>query len=255
MLASLFNSRVVDAISRTASLISDEDQWMTAIAQQWLEANRDNQGLDVGALRAAPPALARRVVREALRQAGSRLTDVTLDHIESIRTLLDSGKSGRVIPLPGGITVAREFERLVFLEGGAKGGQEAEGFSYGMSVPGSLRVEELRTVFSARMSTMDDAAAASVQDSAKVFVDGDRIGPYVTIRNWKPGDYYRPAGWPAGKLKKLFLKARVPRSQRHRWPVIAQDAAIIWVVSFPVSREFLPDSRSKKIVAFEALPD
>ena len=42
----------------------------------------------------------------------------------------------------------------------------------------------------------------------------DSIGPYVRIRNWKPGDYYRPVGLPAGKLKKLFQRARIPRSHR-----------------------------------------
>ena len=36
------------------------------------------------------------------------------------------------------------------------------------------------------------------------------------------------------------------------WPVIVADSTIIWVASFPVSREFAPRGRSQKIVAFEA---
>jgi len=87
----------------------------------------------------------------------------------------------------------------------------------------------------------------------RVFVDGESIGPYVTIRNWKPGDYYRPVGLPAGKLKKLFQRARIPRGHRMRWPVIVADSTIVWVASFPVSREFAPRGQSKKKVAFEAL--
>src|SRR5207247_5796800 len=55
----------------------------------------------------------------------------------------------------------------------------------------------------------------------RVFVDGESIGPYVTIRNWKPGDYYRPVVLPAGKLKKLFQRARDRKSTRlnssHEW--------------------------------------
>jgi tRNA(Ile)-lysidine synthetase-like protein len=87
----------------------------------------------------------------------------------------------------------------------------------------------------------------------RVFVDAESIGPYVRIRNWKPGDYYRPVGLPAGKLKKLFQRARIPRSYRTSWPVIVVDSRIIWVASFPVSREFAPRGCSQKIVAIEAL--
>jgi len=86
----------------------------------------------------------------------------------------------------------------------------------------------------------------------RVFVDGDSIGPYVRIRNWKPGDYYRPVGLPAGKLKKLFQRARIPRSHRRNWPVVVANSTIVWVASFPVSREFAPGVRSQRIVAIEA---
>jgi tRNA(Ile)-lysidine synthetase-like protein len=87
----------------------------------------------------------------------------------------------------------------------------------------------------------------------RVFVDGDSIGPYVRIRNWKPGDYYEPVGLPAGKLKTLFQRARIPRSRRTSWPVVVADSTIIWVASFPVSREFAPRGSSQKIVAIEAI--
>ena len=93
--------------------------------------------------------------------------------------------------------------------------------------------------------------SGSTRIGNRVFVDGDRLGPYVKIRNWKPGDYYKPMGWPGGKLKKLFQRARIPRSQRSRWPVIENDSIVVWVASFPVSREFAPGRRSHKIVSFE----
>ena len=58
---------------------------------------------------------------------------------------------------------------------------------------------------------------------------------------------------PAGKLKKLFQRARIPRSRRTGWPVVVAGSTIIWVASFPVSREFAPRGRSQKTVALEAL--
>lgn len=251
-LASLFNPRLVEGLSRTMSVLQDEDQWMAAIAEAWLAQHDGDQGVDADALRQAPPALARRAIRTRLKQAGSHLVDLTFDHVEAVRSLLEEGKSGKVIMLPGGIVAAREFDRLVFLDGDE---QQAAEFDYELPIPGTVHIPELGRAFRAECVESSEAATSPGQSPARVFVDGSRLGPCVNIRNWKPGDYYKPAGWPAGKVKKLFQRARVPRSQRCRWPIFVTDTTIIWVASFPVSREFIPGDRSQKIVAFEALPD
>jgi tRNA(Ile)-lysidine synthase len=88
-----------------------------------------------------------------------------------------------------------------------------------------------------------------------VFADASKIGNCVRIRNWRPGDYYKPMGWPGGKIKKLFQKARVPKNQRSGLPVLVAGTEIVWVVSFPVSQEFAAREDSEKIVAFDTLPD
>ena len=126
-------------------------------------------------------------------------------------------------------------------------------FEYDLPIPGTLRIPELGREFRATCLAGPRDEAGLSEGPARVLVDGATLGSCVKIRNWKPGDYYKPAGWPAGKVKKLFQRARVPRSQRGRWPLFVRDSTIIWVTSFPVSREFTPSAFSKKIVAFEAL--
>ena len=148
--------------------------------------------------------------------------------------------------IPGGTEVAREFE----LSGvPAKARPNSAEYEYELKIPGYVHIPELGKMFRAEIIESEAAETAG----QRVFVDADSIGPYVRIRNWKPGDYYRPVGLPAGKLKKLFQRARIPRSHRASWPVVVADSTIIWVASFPVSREFAPRGRSQKIVAIEAL--
>ena len=247
-LASLFNARLPETLTRTITLLEEEDQWMNTIAEAWLKEH-DAGGLDVTELCELPAALLRRLIRLKLRRAGSDLTDLTFDHIEAIRDLLTEGKSGKSVQLPKGLVARREFHRLEFVEAQAV----VPDFAYELSIPGMLRVPELGRVFSATCVSDSVASQPSPDGSTRVLVDGDQLGSYVKIRNWKPGDYYKPAGWPSGKVKKLFQRARVPRSQRGRWPLFATDSVIIWVTSFPVSRDFIPSAHSKKIVAFEAL--
>jgi tRNA(Ile)-lysidine synthase len=247
-LTSLFNARLPDTLIRTITVLEEEDQWMNGIAEAWLESHGAG-GLDVSELRGLPAALVKRLIRLKLRRAGSELTDLTFDHIEAVRGLLDEGKSGKYVQLPGGLVARREFHRLDFSEASPA----APEFAYELPIPGMLRVPELGRIFRATCVADPNGAEGFSDGSTRVLVDGSELGSCVKIRSWKPGDYYRPAGWPSGKVKKLFQRARVPRSQRGRWPVFATDSAIIWVTSFPVSREFTPSAQSKKIVAFEAL--
>jgi tRNA(Ile)-lysidine synthase len=248
-LASLFNAQLQDTLSRTLTLMEDEDLWMKTEAISWFERAGGLSGLDVRTLNELPTALARRVIREGLRESLGDLTDLTFEHIEAIRGLLEGGKSGKSIHLPGGAIVAREFHRLVF----SRSALEDVVFSYDLPIPGIIRIPEVGRSFRAQIVEAPEADLLPDSGQNRVFVDGSNLGAYVKIRTWKPGDYYRPAGWPAGKVKKLFQRARIPRSQRNRWPIIASESEIVWVTSFPVSREFVPSPCSKKIVAFEAL--
>ena len=247
-LASLFNAQLVGSLSKTIEILQQEDWWMEEIAEDWLNTHGVD-GLDAAALREAHPALARRLIRNALRRSRSTLTDVTFEHVEAVRSLADEGKSGKSISLPGGVRAAREFDRLVF----STTDDVVREFDYDLPIPGTLRIPELGREFRATCFAGAPEEAELSEGPTRVLVDGENLGSCVKIRNWKPGDYYKPAGWPAGKVKKLFQRARVPRSQRGRWPLFVRDSTIIWVTSFPVSREFTPSAFSKKIVAFEAL--
>ena len=248
-LESRFNPSLIQTLARTVEILEAEDAWMRAVADQWLSEHGRKEDTDflipAAELKSAPAGLVRRILRTALRLAGSGLRDVSFGHIEAVRALLEEGKSGKFVQIPGGLQAAREFGRLVFRQAPAAWAD----YTYELKIPGEVHIPEVGKVFRAEIVEIEANQALG----QRVFVDGESIGPYVTIRNWKPGDYYRPVGLPAGKLKKLFQRARIPRGHRMRWPVIVADSTIVWVASFPVSREFAPRGQSQKKVAFEAL--
>ena len=247
-LAARYNTGLADALGRTVDILHEENLWMRELASSWLERHgtktEDSYVIDAEVLSGEPPALQRRLIRLALKRIAVNLEDVTFDHVEAARELLGPHRSGRLVEFPGDLTIARSFGQLIV----QKRTDAAEEFEYELQIPGEIHIPELNRSFRARIAGENDGKSSE----DRVFVDGDNIGPYVRIRNWKPGDYYRPVGLPAGKLKKLFQRARIPRSQRHRWPVFVADSKIIWVASFPVAREFAPCGSSQKIVAFEA---
>jgi tRNA(Ile)-lysidine synthase len=252
MLEESFNPNLRETLSRTIELLHNEDAWMQELTANWVSQHAvHSQGIvsvDAETMRGVPVALARRAIRTMLKQAGSDLFDITFDRIEAIRGLLDSGKSGKSIQIPGRFVAERAFDRIVFRQIH----DEAKEFDYVLPIPGTVHIPELGRTF--RAGIADGTMVPHASDSnERVFVDGGSLGACVKIRSWKPGDYYKPVGWPGGKLKKFFQQTRIPRSQRSRWPVIVSDSTVVWVASFPVSREFAPSGRSQKIVTLEVL--
>lgn len=248
-----FNPKIRDTIARTAEIFEAEDDWMQwatncaistltrpspADLHQW-----ERFSLDADRLGSEPVGLVRRIIREAIRRVGCGLTDVTFEHVEAVRGLLEIGKSGKFVQIPGGTRVDREFGDLVF----RCAVTPAKDYQYELHIPGEVHIPELGKLFRAEIV----GKQGNRTGPGCVLVDAEAIGPCVIIRNWKPGDYYRPVGLPAGKLKKLFQRARIPRSHRTNWPVVVADSTIVWVASFPVSREFVPGGSSQSLVVIE----
>jgi tRNA(Ile)-lysidine synthase len=78
-------------------------------------------------------------------------------------------------------------------------------------------------------------------------VDWGRVAGSLCLRSWTPGDRYQPAGSASiKKLKDLFQIARIPSWDRPRWPVLADDRAIVWAGRFGTAAEYAagPESRS-----------
>jgi tRNA(Ile)-lysidine synthetase-like protein len=52
----------------------------------------------------------------------------------------------------------------------------------------------------------------------------------LTLRNWRPGDRFRPAhSGSEKKVKELLQDLKVPQSDRAGWPVIAAGERLVWV--------------------------
>jgi tRNA(Ile)-lysidine synthase len=250
-LASDFNPRLSESLSRTIQILEDEDVWMEQSVSEWLRTRYRFEGADlvvqISDLESQPCAFVRRILRSSLRLAGSALVDIGFDDIERVRSLLVPGKSGRAIQLPGTITVERNFDSLSFFPDSSPPAD----YEYELSIPGRVEVHQTGQVFEARL-VAPDAVNTVKPNSHRVFVDGESLGRYVKIRNWKSGDFYDPDGGSSSKLTTLFQKQRIPRRVRRQWPVLVADSSIIWVASFPVSRDFVPTGKSQRVVEFEA---
>jgi tRNA(Ile)-lysidine synthase len=207
-----------------------------------------------GATRAAPAkpnpakALTRRLVRRIYAQVRGSREQLTASHVDAVLDLAAKSQSGSAVDLPG-MTVERIFNRLIFAEanvrrnsvGDASEAGAVPEFSYSLERPAtwddiSIVVTEIHRRFNLKM--VDWPASRSETVSGRGALDFDRVQWPVVLRNWRPGDSYRPQGSRrVRKLKRLLLETRVPRNVRKGWPVLDSAGSVIWASGCPVAEE------------------
>ena len=125
-----FNARVVEAISRSASLLREDSTELHENATELLKkaTNQNNSSpkktkhhsLNVQVLSAAPSALRRRALRHWITDARGNARRLEMVHLLAVERLLEGTAGGRVVELPGGDRVSRLRGKLEFEPGQAR---------------------------------------------------------------------------------------------------------------------------------------
>ena len=110
-----FNPQLLRAISQLAEAMQQEAEWLEGLVEieagRWLERRGAALAIEADGWDALPGALARRLVRRALRELGGG-RDLTRVHVERMLEFLRDGRAGRVLELPGGLRLRREGEHF-----------------------------------------------------------------------------------------------------------------------------------------------
>ncbi len=141
---------------------------------------------------------------------------------------INTGSSGRQIQLTGGVTLRREFDRLIIDRCDASGSKPDRALVIGDAGSGEGAVTIGGVDWRVRWSRGAAPEAAEPGDEVACFEPSELDFP-LAVRGWRPGDRIRtPVG--TRKLKKLFGDRKVGRSERRRLPLVTDRAGVLWVV-------------------------
>jgi tRNA(Ile)-lysidine synthase len=194
-----------------------------------------------------------RRIYQAVRGDGQELG---AKHVEQITGLADHLQSGRSLELPRGIIVRRELGDLVFARGenaGRRGAKETTGQANAYQYVVELPLQENRTVtvaelgkrLSLNLIDWPNAQSDTIRDIQAL--DADLLRSPLILRNWRPGDAYRPRGrQDERKLKQMLLAERVPASQRGAWPVLESGGQVVWALGMAPADECSARAATRK---------
>ena len=209
------NPRIGENLSAMALLLRQDEACLQAMIPE-------EQMPDVSRLKAMEPALRRRTLERFLKAQGVREPEQI--HILQAEQLLYHRSPSASMQFPGGVTIGRQYDRLVRLE------CVPELPEIRLSVPGEICIGGKRFV-SEYATDLEERP-----DSVLVCPVGALI-----VRSRRSGDTMRLPGGTRS-LKKMYIDRKIPASQRAAVPVLADDRGVLAVFGIGTDIRFRPDS-------------
>lgn len=253
-LSERFSPGIVDVLAREADLARDEEAWLETSAIEMapsvvLSKDGTHIRLDAAALRAAPAALARRIVRGVLVEVADA-GFAGFEHVEAVRGL----EPDQALDLPG-VHVSRCGAEIIISPAYGRQAGEPNGFAYPLSIPGEVEIVEAGWLISAERGMGAVATPANLDARGHdVAVQAAGLGPELTVRSRRPGDSLRPLGLGGRKkLQDLLVDRKVARAERDRLPlVVDRNDRIVWVVGQTVAEDFRVTEPAASVILLKA---
>lgn len=189
------------AISHMAGRLRQDEAYL----QSLLEADMPS----VSRLRQMPAALQCRYAERFLKENG--VPEPEQSHILGLLALAETDKPSARMQFSGGVTIARDYERLVRLE------ETAAPESARVPCPGCVTLPQWGIRVTAGLEPNGGTGVRSQ-------------GPLV-VRSRQEGDTLRLNGGTKS-LKKRMIDRKISASQRKRVPVLADDNGVVWAGGF-----------------------
>lgn len=209
------NPRIGENLSAMALLLRQDEACLQAMIPE-------EQVPDVSRLKAMEPALRRRALERFLKAQGVREPEQI--HILQAEQLLYHWSPSAAMQFPGGVTIGRQYDRLVRLECAPELPETR------LSVPGETCIGGKRFV--------SEYATDLEERPGSVLVCP--VGA-LTVRSRRSGDTMRLPGGTRS-LKKMYIDRKIPVSQRAAVPVLADDRGVLAVFGIGTDIRFHPDS-------------
>ncbi|MFN3650561.1 MAG: tRNA lysidine(34) synthetase TilS [Armatimonadota bacterium] len=187
--------------------------------------------LDAGTLAQAPPALARRALRQLLEEATPGV-EISAALLQRLWELVAAGEPSAV-DLPGAPWRARRVRDQLRLEPAEPRRSPTPVLPRTLSLSGEVEAPELGIALRLEVGHPPDDPR---RPPLEAVLDLQALRPPLCLRAPERGDRFRPLGAPGTRLlSDLFTDRKIPREERAAWPVLADEEGIVWVVGLAIA--------------------
>ena len=253
MLAESFNPRLEEALANLATLAKDEERYWEAEIDRLQPAIHEPLIIPVSTLTSAPAAVARRLIRRLIQTLKGDLRQIEFAHVERILGMAQSTEGHDRVQIPG-LDIFRSFEWLRFSKLNLN--PVERDFSLPLPAPGFAELPGSSIRITLQVQEKPEPAKPCVTLVNELDLErlrtADGAVPTLELRNWRPGDKYRPASRSQEeKIKLMFQDGRVPLWERRHWPIITYNGIILWTRRFGAAADFAASPGARVVLRID----
>lgn len=243
-----FNPNIMSTLNRFSDIAVLENDYMDKEAEKSFfevaESYENGIKYCINKLDNLHPALQRRVIRIGLEKLLGSLKGIEYKHIEEILKILHDN-TGAAAVLPRNIRAYVSYENLII---GPKNEKIHDKYCY------SLKIDSENIIYSLGIeAVVKTLKAYDVYDIKKdkytVYIDKEKVQGDLFLRNRLNGDVFSPIGLKGSKkLKEYFIDEKIPKEERDKIQLIADEKEIVWVIGKRLSEKYKITDKTKNVI-------
>jgi len=252
-----FNPSIRKTILNSAAILKDEDSYLDEVTKTYYQTLvtdkqqtsplHTERSYQIEAFQAVPISLRRRLLEKLFWKSSCR---PTFQSIEEVIYLSEQGRTGTTIHFSGGLRVIKTAEEIIFssrLKDRNLRHRNDETYEVKIIIErtGVYNIPQLDKALH-----IVSADERSLGDDTKLAMDGGKAIFPLTLRSHFPGETFHPFGAPGKKKVARFLSdKKVPRHERHRYPVlVSPDHSIVAIPGLAISETAKITANTTQIV-------
>lgn len=253
-----YNPQIRERLLRTAEVVRADVDYLDVQARKHLDSIMEGVAHDYLRLalepwRQLPLSLRRRTLREAVWQLHQSLRDVSFAPIEQARYVAEHGDVGARSSLPGPLELVVGYDTILIREQTdsteLEGPQLVDKGVRSLAVPGLVKLNkgwQIRADASTRHAFRQHS---QTPNRWREYIDADAAGSLI-VRARRRGERMVPLGMHGNhaKLSDIMIDAKIPRTLRARWPVVANHAHPVWLVGLRIDDRVRIHAGTKRVI-------
>ncbi len=239
----LTQSNVLDSLNRVSAVMrSLQERVQREVADRFpaivsREGNRMRVSLD--GLLGEPAYVREEIILEAFRTLGIEPSS------RKIHSCLDLATRpiGRYLHLASAWCVYHDRGALVFAEP-----LQTNGFFHDIQSGKEYSFQG----FSFASHILDSLPDISHHPATTEFVDAEKLGERLVLRNWRHGDWFIPLGMDRKKkLSDFFTNRKLSLLEKQATPILESDGSIVWVCGLRLDHRFKVTAETRSVIQLD----
>lgn len=246
-----YNPNFKKAILRAVNTVSSDQLFLQEETQKRLDKlakfEDDLVKIPTAKLRKLPLSLQRRVLRQVIKEVKGNLKSVEFKHIEEVLQYLAGKRPKLGLDVSKEISIFSEYQDVVISK--KKKNSEKVG-EIVLEAPGVTFLPHLGFKVKARFREAKDLKVSKANKLA--YLDLEKLTLPLYIRNFRPGDRFRPLGLGGTKkLQDFLVDEKIPARLREKVAVVTSGNEICWLVNLRIDDRFKITEQTEQVLVLE----